>query len=253
MSHSHSHCPTCVTLLDRLTLLESRVQSLEGEKMLVTLDATGATSPTGSPSVREVSRSAPPVSPLQHGGSGTRGSGTPQTLVIGDSITRNIRLAQPATVHCVPGARATDIEANLRVLASTRAKAKATAKAHGAHTDDRYENIVIHVGTNDVRLRQSEVTKVNIARACDLARKMSRHRVIVSGPLPVRGTDEIYSRLVSLNRWLVRFCSDQGLGFVDNWSRFWAKPGLLKGDGLHPSWRGALLLSRNIDVNLDRA
>ena len=91
-------------------------------------------SPTGSPSVREVSRLAPPVSPLQHGGSGTRGSGTPQTLVIGDSITRNIRLAQPATVHCVPGARATDIEANLRVLASTRAKAKATAKAHGAHT-----------------------------------------------------------------------------------------------------------------------
>ena len=77
--------------------------------------------------------------------------------------------------------------------------------------------------------------------------------MIVSGPLPVRGTDEIYSRLVSLNRWLVRLCSDQGLGFVDNWSCFWAKPGLLNGDGLHPSWRGALLLSRNIDANLDQA
>ena len=245
MSHTHSHCPTCVILFEKLTLLESRVQSLEEERMLVTLDATGATSQTGSPSVSEDSSLAPPVSPLQHGG-----SGTPQTLVIGDSITRNIRLEGPATVYCVPGARATDIEANLRVLASTRAKANAQAKAHGARTDDRYENIVIHVGTNDVRLRQSEVTKVNIARACDLAQKMSRHRVIVSGPLPARGTDEIYSRLVSLNRWLARFCSEQGLGFVDNWSRFWAKPGLLKSDGLHPSWRGAFLLSRNIEAIL---
>ena len=53
--------------------------------------------------------------------------------MIGDSITRNIRLEQPATIYCVPGARATDIEANLRVLASTRTKAKAKAKAHGAH------------------------------------------------------------------------------------------------------------------------
>ncbi|XP_067090225.1 uncharacterized protein [Osmerus mordax] len=207
---------------------------------------------------REDSRLAPPVSPSQLGG-----SGTPQTLVIGDSITRNIRLEPPATVYCVPGARATDIVANLssgvpaarlfqffyKFFFYSVASTKAKAKAHGAYTDDRYENIVIHVGTNDVRLRQSEDTKVNIARACDLAQKMSRHRVIASGPLPVRGTDEIYSRH---NHWLARFCTEQGLGFVDNWSSFWARPGLLKSDGLHPSWRGAFLLSRNTETILEQ-
>ena len=113
MSHNHSLCPTCAILLEKLTLLESYVLSLEEGRMLVTLDATGATS-QGSPSVREDSSLAPRLSPLQHGG-----SGTPQTLVIGhdgvsDSIISNIRLEQPATVYCVPGARATDIEANER-------------------------------------------------------------------------------------------------------------------------------------------
>ncbi|CDQ95595.1 unnamed protein product [Oncorhynchus mykiss] len=78
-----------------------------------------------------------------------------------------------------------------------------------------YRDIVIHIGTNDVRMKQSER---NIALACKSARKMCRHRVIVSGPLPVRGSDELYSRVSGplpvrgsdelhsrvsqLNRWL---------------------------------------------------
>ena len=120
-----------------------------------------------------------------------------------------------------------------------------------------YRDIVIHVGTNDVRMKQSEVTKQNIASACKLARKMCRHRVIVSGPLPARGGDELYSRLAQLNRWLkTEFCPSQEVEFVDNWPSFWdsprnrARPDLLRSDGLHPSWSGALLLSRNIDRSL---
>ncbi len=48
------------------------------------------------------------------------------TLVIGDSITRNIRLVMSAIVCWIPAARASDIEANLRVLASCRDVALAT-------------------------------------------------------------------------------------------------------------------------------
>uniref|UniRef100_A0AAY5KQ92 SGNH hydrolase-type esterase domain-containing protein n=1 Tax=Esox lucius TaxID=8010 RepID=A0AAY5KQ92_ESOLU len=167
-----------------------------------------------------------------------------KTLVIGESITHSIRLKnQPAIVHCLPGGRATDVAANLGLVL---AKSK-TGKYR------EYRDIVIHVGTNDVRMKQSEVTKQNIASACKLARKMCRHRVIVSGPLPARGGDELYSRLAQLNRWLkTEFCPLQEVEFVDNWPSFWdsprnrARPDLLRSDGLHPSWSGALLLSRNI-------
>ena len=169
-----------------------------------------------------------------------------RTLVIGDSITRNVRLQSPAEVFCLPGARATDIEANLRVLASNRFSHKGKKEANGPPS--QYSNIIVHVGANDIRMRQSEVTKLNIARTCDLARKMCRHRLIVSGPLPfARGNDESYSRLVSLNLWLAKLCDEKGLVFLDNWPSFWGKPGLLKADGLHPNGVGAALLSSNID------
>jgi hypothetical protein len=114
-------------------------------------------------------------------------------------------------------------------------------------------DIVIHVGTNDVRIKQSEVTKCNIASACKSARKMCRHRVTL-GPVPVRGSDELYRKVSQLNLWLKTvFCLSQKIEFVDNCHSFWdsptnrTKPGLLRSDGLHPSWRGALILSTNID------
>ena len=109
------------------------------------------------------------------------------------------------------------------------------------------------VSSNDVKMKQSEVTKCNIASACNLARKMCWHRLIVSGPLPIRGSDKLYSRLAQLNRWLKSvFSPSQKIEFVDNWPSFWdsptnrTKPDLLRSDGLHPSWRGALILSTNI-------
>uniref|UniRef100_A0A673YAG7 Uncharacterized protein n=1 Tax=Salmo trutta TaxID=8032 RepID=A0A673YAG7_SALTR len=141
--------------------------------------------------------SPPPVTGSETSKPPTISSDKLKTLVIGDSITCSIRLKKnhPATIHCLPGGRATDVKANLkRVLAKDK-----TGECR------EYRDIVIHVSTNDVRMKQSEVTKHNIASACKSARKMCRHRVNVSGPLPVRGSDELYSRVSQLNRWLKTF------------------------------------------------
>ncbi len=142
----------------------------------------------------------------------------------------------PATiVHCLPGARAPDILANLKVLANNAKR--------------KFSKIVIHVGANDVLLRQSENTKNNVKEVCELASTMS-DTVICSGPFPAYRGDEIHSRLSSLNGWMSNWCPQNNIGFIDNWTSFWGRPDLLKRDGVHPSWGGAALLSRNMAHSL---
>ena len=87
-----------------------------------------------------------------------------KTLVIGDSITHTIRLKtnHPAILHCLLGGRASDVKTNLKMVL---AKAK-TGECR------EYRDIVIHVGTNDVRMKQSER---NIASACKSDLKICRH------------------------------------------------------------------------------
>ncbi len=126
-----------------------------------------------------------------------------------------------------------NILANLKVLANAKRK---------------FSKIIIHVGTNDVRLRQSEISKNNVKGVCELANTMS-DTVICSGPLPAYRDDEIHSRLLSLNGWM-KWCPQNNLGFIDNWTSFWGRLDLLKRDSLHPSWGGAALLSINMAHSL---
>lgn len=157
----------------------------------------------------------------------------PDTLIIGSSIVRNVKL--PAvSVRCYPGARVGDIEGNLRLLKQGRM---------------RFRRIVIHAGGNDARRKQSEVLKLQVGAVCELAKSMS-DAVIFSGPLPNLTNDEMYSRHLSFNCWLSRWCKQHDVIFSDNFGAFLEKPWLMHRDGIHPTLEGASLLSQNLANSL---
>ncbi|KAA0721764.1 hypothetical protein E1301_Tti014263 [Triplophysa tibetana] len=241
-------CREVVRLTEKILELESRIQSLfEDSKSVRTveniLDASNVSAHSSVPvenplqlgnfvTVRRHSRRTKHHStvPIKVSNRFAPLSDAPtekpaeSALVIGDSIVRNVNIEAPATiVKCLPGARAPDIKSNLNLL-----------------------------GTNDVRLRQSEITKDNIKEVCELAKTMS-DTVIFSGPLTAYRGDEIYSRLSSLNGWLSEWCLQNNIDFINNWKSFEGRPDLLKRDGLHPSWDGVSLLSRNLAHSLNNA
>ncbi|XP_062862430.1 uncharacterized protein LOC134324493 [Trichomycterus rosablanca] len=258
-------CRLVVSLTEKISVLEGRIRALEQTTTSECLDSAVAV-PNASSSGTEPQ--TPALEPSQRGDWVTsrrhsrREKHRPSqlhvsnrfsplsdppaekpvnvsALVIGDSQLRHVRIATPietpaTIVTCIPGARAPDIRANLKVL---------------ANANRRFSKIVIHVGTNDVRLRQSEVTKSNVKEVCELARSMSE-AVVCSGPLPIRPSGETYSRLLSLNRWMSKWCSENCIDFVDNWSTFEGRPGLLKRDGVHPTWEGAARISCSIGDRL---
>ena len=129
-------------------------------------------------------------------------------LVIGSSILHNVKFSIPATlVKFILGARVSNMESNLKLMAIRKRK---------------YNKIVIHVGSNDVRLRLSDVTKVNVESVCAFA-KTRFDSVVFSGHLPNLTSDDMLSHVSSLNCWLSRWCPANEVGFIDNWQTFLGK------------------------------
>ncbi|XP_057183407.1 uncharacterized protein LOC130550076 [Triplophysa rosa] len=164
-------------------------------------------------------------------------------VVIGDSIVRNVRASSTkgkVRTHCFPGARVLDVSAQVPAILKDDANVGA---------------VVLHAGVNDVRMRQSEILKRDFRSLIETVRNASpTARIIVSGPLPTyRRGNEKFSRLFALNKWLMSWCIEQKLLFVNNFDLFWERPRLFRPDGLHPSSIGAVLLSDNISKTLRTA
>uniref|UniRef100_A0AAV2JU49 SGNH hydrolase-type esterase domain-containing protein n=1 Tax=Knipowitschia caucasica TaxID=637954 RepID=A0AAV2JU49_KNICA len=132
----------------------------------------------------------------------------PTTLIVGDSIVRHVRFFNAVT-HCITGATVPDLLIRLPPLLQS--------------LPDTISKVIVHVGINDMKLQQSEVTKKHFM---DLFRLLQSSGlcVFISGPVPtVNRGDCLYSRVVALNMWLQSACSTFNFVFVNNFGLFWKR------------------------------
>ncbi len=156
----------------------------------------------------------------------------PRTLIVGDSIIRNVR-TRTATTCCFPRATVSDVNKELRSIVMNHKTAN---------------RVIIHVGKNDIRKGQSELLKQDFSELFETLQRLEVQSFI-SGPLPARGTN-MFSRLLGLNTWLQRTCSTKGVNLIDNFNIFWGHRQLFKLDGLHPNKLGARVLKDNFYFSL---
>ncbi|KAK3532275.1 hypothetical protein QTP86_015315, partial [Hemibagrus guttatus] len=92
-------------------------------------------------------------------------------VIIGDSIVRHVRAIEAkgkVRTRCLPGARVLDVSAQVPAILK---------KNFGA--------VVLHAGTNNIRLRQTEILKEDFRSLVEKVRTTSpTTRIIVSGPFP---------------------------------------------------------------------
>lgn len=111
------------------------------------------------------------------------------------------------------------------------------------------DTVMLHVGANNIRLRQSEILKKDFNELVETVRNTSPAiRILISGPLPTyRRGNESYSRLFAFNNWLETYCKNEHLSFINNWDLFWERARFYCADGIHPSRTGAHFLSRHVE------
>ena len=151
------------------------------------------------------------------------------TLIVGDSITRNIRFIT-ATTHCFPGATVPVILSKLPDLLPT--------------LPSSITRIIVHIGSNDTSKQQSELTKKDFKNLFSFLAATGKS-IFISGPIPIH-TSGRFSRLLSLNTWLQPICRALNFGFIDNFNLFWNRPSFFKADGVHPNILGSRMLTANI-------
>ena len=114
--------------------------------------------------------------------------------------------------------------------------------------------VAIHVGTNDIKFRQSESLREDFrSLICTIRAVQPPILPIISGPfVSPRHNDQQFTRIRQLHIWLMGYCCRLSIPYVDNFSLFldrgdaFAWDGRLGGDRLHLNRTGAGMLSRAI-------
>lgn len=157
----------------------------------------------------------------------------PETLIVGDSAVKDVQrmCGKNTKVLCFPKDMVNNLKERILQIA------------------DEYPtvtNIVLHTGSNDVSKQQSEVLKRDFTGLLNTVNSLNA-AVFISGPVPpVRGGDERFSRLFTLNKWLISACADHSVHFIDNFNIFWERRHLFKANGFNFNKSGVKLFTSNL-------
>lgn len=157
----------------------------------------------------------------------------PETLIVGDSAVKDVQrmCGKNTKVLCFPNDMVNNLKERILQIA------------------DEYPtvtNIVLHTGSNDVSKQQSEVLKRDFTGLLNTVNSLNA-AVFISGPVPpVRGGDERFSRLFTLNKWLISACADHSVHFIDNFNIFWECRHLFKANGFNFNKSGVKLFTSNL-------
>ena len=78
-----------------------------------------------------------------------------------------------------------------------------------------------------------------------------KKEILISGPVPLPTMNsEQFSRLLAINLWLIKWTSEEGICFTDNFDLFWKKPYLFHKDGKTLNTLGSVVLTNNITSNI---
>ncbi|KAL7386858.1 hypothetical protein ABVT39_014914 [Epinephelus coioides] len=152
-------------------------------------------------------------------------SDQPDTILIGDSITKHVRMAKTENLT-VSDTSVRELTELLPVILST-------------HPSNM--RIIIYAGSFDILQRKTD---------SEILKKLSdclSQNVFISGPIPTLGKGiESFTRLLALNTWLTSACFTHGIKFIDNFNVFWNCKDRFQRDGIHPNITGCRLLGANL-------
>ena len=116
------------------------------------------------------------------------------------------------------------------------------------------EKLIIQAeALGDAALRKSEILKEDYIRLLNLVDGLNV-KVFLSGPhVPINCGDEMFSRVLMLNKWLDATCKQTTVTFIDNFNIFWERRHLFNRDGFSLNRSGAKRLISNIFYSVNHA
>ena len=164
-----------------------------------------------------------------------------ETIIIGDSWTNGLKFKNISLLHSVnyPSAKIENIS---KVL---------------DHLSDKYKSVktfIVHAGENDIKYgKKTEEIKQSFHLLHDRVCSLNK-RLMISGPIPTTNcSSQHFSRLAALNEWLLKWCHECCIEFVNNFDIHWAESGYLNDNAkVSLNLKGKETFAKHIEVLITR-